>query len=1010
MTFSTSTLARMHNFTCDVDTGVSPLPSWQVGDFLQKGKPVLVGTTCVGAPIFPVRLNIFAANSAYATPAAHDAWQLAALDRAASFVVADVYDTGDTVQYTLVECAPGALPHPVLDERALENVRGMLDVSYEYGPAPFVHDSRYQKLMEASLRNLAPISGRAPAAPAAPAAPEHNEADGPAWHLAEARLGELPAYTAIPTPAALQLFQANERKQAAHPALAWSEAQANFAMLFRRRLGDVLIDRLHKQNTQPVPQSVRRDLAYNLWFDPLAYNRFEPISAAQVPTRLRELEEARTVPDEDAPFFEFEADQFVDGRTLEMAAFEGDLLAVRSQLEHCWEQVEMPFRFELSVSLQPDAREAYVNVFLPQKACLPIAALRKGDTQPQITFSELNRKYLHCASGLCVLALQMVKSCAPWLTSLSLAAWYRTEAEPKCLIALKADEQSICSWGKVRAHDAVAALKEAKARIHTDAQSDLLPVDAGFDLHDALDICLGFAAFVGNWTMPPRFTMITAETTSANLKRLTDMVAQMLAQGFAEEAVNEALAHEENYREAWLDKLPKDVRGISCENELEETLVHQLLGEGEKTQVLPRHLGQLYHLLGALYNAFEDFEQARAYIEQAVSLNPANALSLLELSIAQTRLKHFDTARDLVDKAYEVAYTPYGLAQVMKQRGYWAVKDGNYDIAYYLYSYSMALYQSEEHQRKCLIEFDYIKQQTAEKHGKVSPDINLDSPASPQEAIGYLKAHGLETGMRPRALELAQDSVEDALAGGPLPKQAQMDAYLTNLQAQAHSVEHLRNLILNVYQVRFSNFPFSDYLYKPILLADTDIVFRLDSHLGLAGDDGQGEPCLVVVPYIDPHGGLMLHVLGTIDKDTRATITVLGEGRRLRLAAGPYRDTPFSVLRAIDLPDFPVDAVATELARDYAPGEQRDATRRVRAIDELRNFENPDDVVVVLMAHGMQPEGVWATLEHIDDSGKLHARLQNEPFDNFGVHAGDVCRLRLRTNPETGQVLAFVTP
>ena len=56
----------------------------------------------------------------------------------------------------------------------------------------------------------------------------------------------------------------------------------------------------------------------------------------------------------------------------------------------------------------------------------------------------------------------------------------------------------------------------------------------------------------------------------------------------------------------------------------------------------------------------------------------------------------------------------------------------------------------------------------------------------------------------------------------------------------------------------------------------------------------------------------------------------------------------------------------------------------------------------------MRPEGIWATLVQMDSDNTLYVRLANEPYDDFGVHMGDVRPLRLQTDLETGLVLAFM--
>ena len=83
----------------------------------------------------------------------------------------------------------------------------------------------------------------------------------------------------------------------------------------------------------------------------------------------------------------------------------------------------------------------------------------------------------------------------------------------------------------------------------------------------------------------------------------------------------------------------------------------------------------------------------------------------------------------------------------------------------------------------------------------------------------------------------------------------------------------------------------------------------------------------------------------------------------------------------------------------------------MRALDHLRDFEHPDDVLVVLRWAGTVPEAAWVRLEYVNDDQQLVATLMTEPFDEFSVHSGDLCVLRVvRDWQVAGGVVAFVEP
>ena len=828
-------------------------------------------------------------------------------------------------------------------------------------------------------------------------------------HLGEARLAELPDFTCMPAPNGLEFLQADNRALAAHPSLEHAEAQRNFERLLQQHLDTRLLDRLYRGDPSPTPAHERFAEARRLWFDPLSGCEFAPILSADADSYLETLRKAyaRQLPEQaDGAKPSPAAEEVTRQLALVAGALEGDLQATAMLIDQEVRGVQLPYRYQFSVSFDLSQRKALVNLFLPQKALFPLA-VQAGGVGDFHSASGFNRRYQNTACALGVMTLALVKMHAAWVTDLALNAWYRTESEPNCVFTLRTDERTLAELCTNDTEMAFAALKNMKARIHSGNNHELLPLDPVFPLHDGLDMTFGFKSFSNGWTFPPVFHAITAQPSAKNLDATVNMVSDMLARGLTTQAYRTARAHEQNYRTQWLDTLAPGEVALSCDNELEEQLCLRLVERPEDVRILPRRLGQLYHILGAIAANLGVVEQARNYLQQAIGLNPASTLSLLELANTEAADGNAEAARQLVLRAREVAYSPFSLAQSLKQLAWWAAHDGSYDAAYYLYCYSLALYDSESHKEVCHERIaaclsTYLQHTGTPLRSQAQPAI-----ATIDECVAWLKEHDWEIGIGKTCWKLVQAPVEAALDGGPLPDAAYVDAYMTGLHACAGDLEAVRSLILNVYDVRFGNFPFSDYLHKPIMLVDSDIVYTIDAHLGLAPAEANREACLLAIPYIDPHLGLMLQVLGSIDKHTHETVCALPPSRPLKLPARPYRDTAFLLLRPGDFPGFDIAAQAEKLASDYAVGQARDATRGRRDIDLLRDFGNPDDILVLLMRTGVRPEGVWGRLEALDSKGTLYARIENEPFDDFGVHAGDVCELVLDADPESGLALAY---
>lgn len=149
-TISKEHLCKMDNIIRDADFKRDDIPKWRPGHKLQKSGAVLIGTYSPFKPKYRVRFNIFVNDAFRAGEGNDDPWKLGSIDRDAFFAVADVYDHGDVVQFTLVEIDEECLDQSgvyVLDEEAKNEVRRSLIDSY-FVPIPsFSNDPLYKDLM-----------------------------------------------------------------------------------------------------------------------------------------------------------------------------------------------------------------------------------------------------------------------------------------------------------------------------------------------------------------------------------------------------------------------------------------------------------------------------------------------------------------------------------------------------------------------------------------------------------------------------------------------------------------------------------------------------------------------------------------------------------------------------------------------------------------------------------------------------------------------------------------------
>ena len=74
--------------------------------------------------------------------------------------------------------------------------------------------------------------------------------------------------------------------------------------------------------------------------------------------------------------------------------------------------------------------------------------------------------------------------------------------------------------------------------------------------------------------------------------------------------------------------------------------------------------------------------------------------------------------------------------------------------------------------------------------------------------------------------------------------------------------------------------------------------------------------------------------------------------------------------------------------KGYAVNEAVTKARNSFELDDFRHAQYPDDVLLIFYQDGLKPEGIWCRIESEKD-GRPAAVILNEPYADFGVHAGD---------------------
>jgi hypothetical protein len=117
------------------------------------------------------------------------------------------------------------------------------------------------------------------------------------------------------------------------------------------------------------------------------------------------------------------------------------------------------------------------------------------------------------------------------------------------------------------------------------------------------------------------------------------------------------------------------------------------------------------------------------------------------------------------------------------------------------------------------------------------------------------------------------------------------------------------------------------------------------------------------------------------------------------LALRPVADHERSLL---ELPTEPVWLIA-----HHHPAAE--ALRGERELDPLRAAEHPDDLRVVLMDDGLQPEAVWGRVQGVTDTRDLLLELITHPMQDFDLSAGDLFTAQVYRD-ESGQLMLLWQP
>lgn len=1012
----------------------SAFAEMSAGTKLRGDDALIVGSRALWPPTQRIRVVVFADHAHVAPESMDDPWRLACVEGGRFFTLAATCDYLKVHQMTIVEVPRERLAQfdeVLLDDEAAQFARNLLEESFKASTPSYAQEPAFQELMgnrtaaEPETRFLACGSSdlEEPAASSRTGAGEDPLAEArcdEGWYssvAAELSLDTLPDYHYIfePEDGTYRVRALNHRLDG-HPGLAYLEARKNAQVAFSKQYDFLLMQRLYSGSRQPVSRYERDMLSDRIWFGSFIDSDDVSVESDKTEEYLKEMREAyesaaRQDPTSVLPRAVFD-------RLCEWfrRRSEGDLDACAREIDDACTKVPAPFRYEFSASFDYERKLARINVFLPARALFPLACanhdLARYPEYLSIELDEqgLNDRHAELACRMGIYTARLVKSKAPWVKRIQVNGLYRELSKrqlegarptPCCLYSFEIGEDELTPSILEHFTSVFDIMHDISARVHRTRERRLLAIDPLFAPEDALDFLFGCESYRDGWTVPYRCQKYSEHGSAEELAFLTTRMEDLLDRGELERGRKIGLALEEKYRREWLDDVPAGVRALSCNSVFEEKLARELLqGSTEKLRFLPQGLSHFFVVYGNICYEMEQRSEALEHLAMASELNPAFPEPFFGRIGVAFEDEDYERADELAGEAFEVAYLARDMAQVYRCWASIAMQRGENDVATSLFNFALAVSQDRQTVRQSVRDLGLL-------HAK--GDTGTDADADP---VSTLIFNGYPIHASEKVYAASKDDVEDALLGGPLPDPSVLAAYVNSRNTTEPLAEELKQLMLNVMGDAFADAPLDSYLLRPVIVDSLPALDLLGEGSELIEpQEDDGKLAVLAVPFVNAEGELRFHVAATVDRDDHRVVRSLDMTKGLDISAWGCAYEHFLLARPCDYPELELEDRCALLGEVYRAPREREDTRSVRALDRLRDFEHPDDVLVVLRWAGTVPEAAWARLEYVNDDHQLVATLMTEPFDEFSIHSGDLCVLRVvRDWQIAGGVVAFVEP
>lgn len=167
-------------------------------------------------------------------------------------------------------------------------------------------------------------------------------------------------------------------------------------------------------------------------------------------------------------------------------------------------------------------------------------------------------------------------------------------------------------------------------------------------------------------------------------------------------------------------------------------------------------------------------------------------------------------------------------------------------------------------------------------------------------------------------------------------------------------------------------------------------------------DDG-----IVAYGYIDTKAGLSFKALccGNL-AGNRVNMSPMNSDSSMTIRFNSLGDAEFLDLLETNADMFHFEEII-ELTKHYDAEKALEETRNLSVLNPSRHPAFPDDIGVLLIRNYESLEKVWVRCIKMDtENGFIYGKLLNEPYNDFGIHCGDIIPFRT-TETEAGEILCI---